>query len=153
MSVVALLAYCDVRDPITPADLEVARRPTEAGWSPAPVVGWRDDGRSVSFSVAELALLADGRRILLHAERGFTTARWPPGDKWAGLTAADLESNVLATVLPDDDEPAEDHPYDWLAALCAEHGLAVTADELRQVPYRVEFSDRVHQAVAARDSS
>jgi hypothetical protein len=104
----------------------------------------------VSFSVAELAVLGDGRRVLLHEERGFTTAPWPPGDPWAGLTAATLEHDVLMTVLPDDDEPGEDHPYDWLAARCAERGLQVTADELRRVPYRVELSDRVLDALAGR---
>ena len=107
----------------------------------------------MSFTISELAILADGRRLLLQGERGFTTTHWPPGDRWAGLTTSILESNVLATVLPDDDESGDEHPYDWLAALCAERGLTVTADELRRVPYRVEFSDRVQQALAARESS
>jgi hypothetical protein len=153
MSVVALVAYCDVRDPVTPAEIDRAQPPTQVGWSSAPVEGSHDDGRSLSFSIAELAILSDGRRVHLHADHGFTTAHWPPGDRWAGLSASVLESNVLTTMLPDDDDTGEEHPCDWLAALCADHGLPVTADELRQVPYRVEFSDRVQHAVASRPGS
>jgi hypothetical protein len=149
VSVVASLAYCDIRDPVTTPGLEVAQRPTKLGWAPYPAEGWHGDDRSASFSVAELAILGDGRRVLLHDERGFTLGIRPSGDPLSVLTAPVLERQVLATVLPDDDDAEEEHPYDWLARLCAKRGVGVTADELRRVPYMVEFSSRVLEALAA----
>jgi len=52
---------------------------------------------------------------------------------------------VLNTVLPDDDEPAEDHPWTWLAGLARARGLNVSADDLRGLRYEVTFTDRVHR--------
>ncbi len=72
---------------------------------------------AVHFSVAQFAVLSDGRRLSLHAgsDRGFTTSSRvaggpPPADAWAGLTLANIEANVRNTVLPDDDSSGEEHP-------------------------------------------
>jgi hypothetical protein len=101
----------------------------------------RDEG-SASFDVAEFAVVDDGSRVLLHEERGFTIGGGSSRDPWSGLTAEILERNVLTTVLPDDDDTADEHPYEWLAELCRQRGLDATADDLRRVPYAVELSDQ-----------
>ena len=59
----------------------------------------------VSFVVHEFAELADGRRLTLHEERGFTTSRGPaPSDMSWYPTLEHLERDVRTTVLPDDDD-------------------------------------------------
>lgn len=104
---------------------------------------------SVSFDVAEFALLADGHRVTLHSgERGFSISgprRPTTGDPLAGMTAEDIEEGVRTTVLPDGDDPEGEHPYDWLARLLRRQGVVVAAESLRSVPYRVEFSERLRQ--------
>jgi hypothetical protein len=98
--------------------------------------------RSLHFRVEEFAVLADGRRLRLHAERGSGSVRG--ADPWEHVTLASLESDVLATVLPDDaEETGEDHPWEWLAELLARQGVETSAAELRGLPYAVEFSERL----------
>lgn len=104
------------------------------------------DGRTVSFSVSEFALLDDGRRVILRGELGFTTA-WGSGvpatsPVWSSLTVESLTQEVMNVVLPDDDD-GEDHPWEWLAELARDRGIGVTADDLRGLPYEVELTDRV----------
>lgn len=95
---------------------------------------------SVSFSVDELAVLADGRRVVLHeGERGWSSSGPATTDPLGGLTQEDIESGALTTVLPDGEDPAEEHPYEHLAALARAQGVSVTADRLRAVPYTVEL--------------
>jgi hypothetical protein len=110
------------------------------------------DGRSVSFSVSEFALLADGRRVVLRGELGYTTA-WGSGVAttdavWSSYTEDDVIRGVRNVVLPDDDD-GEDHPWEWLAELAREQGLDVTTDDLRGLPYEVELTDRVLDLIAA----
>jgi hypothetical protein len=112
-----------------------------------------DDARSQSFSVSEFVTLEDGRRVILHEDRGFTTALRStgtpdPGDLRDHTTLEDMTRDVLNVVLPDDDEPAEDHPYSWLADLAQARGLNVTADDLRSLSYEVTFTDEVRQWLA-----
>lgn len=107
---------------------------------------------SVSFVVNELALLADGRRVALHSgERGFAVAgphRPTPDDPLAGMTAEHIEANVRNTVLPDEDDSGDEHPYEWLRELLGRQGVVVTTASLRSVPYTVELSDRLRQLLA-----
>lgn len=124
--VVGLGAICDLRPP----------RSDQAG--------------SQSFSVSEFVALEDGRRVILHEDRGFTvglrsTGKSDPGDLREHETLESLTRDVLNTVLPDDEEPAEDHPYSWLADLARARGLNVTADDLRSLPYEVIFTDKVRR--------
>ena len=104
---------------------------------------------SVCFVVHEFAVLAGGRRVVLHAgERGFAVSgpyRPTADDPLAGMTAADIEANVRVTVLPDDDEPVDEHPYEWLGDLVGRHGIATTPEALRSVPYTVELSERLRR--------
>ncbi|MCB0871863.1 MAG: hypothetical protein H6531_11170 [Actinobacteria bacterium] len=99
------------------------------------------------FAVSEFATLDDGRRVLLHAERGFTigwrSAASPDGRPSPRLTAEDLTRDVLTTVLPDGDAPTDDHPWAWLAGLARARGLDASEDALRGLPYEVVFTDAV----------
>ncbi len=99
----------------------------------------------VSFVVHEFAELSDGRRLTLHEERGFTASRGPaPSDQWPRyLTFEHLERDVRTTVLPDDDDTQDEHPWEWLAGLIRAHGVEATAEELRLLPYDVVFSERL----------
>ncbi|MFL6139650.1 MAG: hypothetical protein ACJ74O_17880 [Frankiaceae bacterium] len=98
--------------------------------------------------MSEFVALADGQRVILHEERGFTiglrsTSGTDPGDIRDHETPDSIIRNVLNVVLPDDDEPAEDHPWSWLAELARARGLDVTAEDLRGLPYGVILTDRV----------
>ena len=86
----------------------------------------------------EFADLADGRRLTLHEERGFTTS-----GQWRSLTLENLERDVRTTVLPDDDDTEDEHPWEWLATLLHARGVEATAQALRLLPYDVEFSERL----------
>jgi hypothetical protein len=112
-----------------------------------------------SFNVSEWIELADGRRITLHNERGFSGQVFSYGvtglplqiDQWEHLTLEHLEASVLTTVLPDDAEvTGADHPWEWLAELAQRNGVEVTAADLRSVPYVVEFSDAVRDRLPQR---
>ncbi|HEV8670936.1 MAG TPA: hypothetical protein VGS01_09410 [Candidatus Limnocylindria bacterium] len=111
-----------------------------------------DKARSQSFSVREFVTLEDGRRVILHEDRGFTiglgSSRETVADLRRGETKESLTRNVLAVVLPDDDAPAEAHPWSWLADLARARGLNVTADDLRSLPYEVTFADKVRRWLA-----
>jgi hypothetical protein len=148
--VVGLLARCDLhRRPAAPPH-QAEPRPWRPGWSPFLDGDQTPDDASASFDVAEFAIVDDGTRVLLHEQRGFTVGGGPSRDPWSGLTAAILERDVLTTVLPDDDDTDDEHPYEWLAALCRQHGLDATADDLRHLPYFVEMSDQVRRRLALR---
>lgn len=106
-----------------------------------------NDGRSRSFSVSEFVTLDDGRRVTLHEERGFTIG-WgsnmsDAGDIREGLTPDGITRDVLNTVLPDDDECGDDHPWSWLADLARLRGLDVTEEDLRNLAYEVILSDKL----------
>lgn len=106
------------------------------------------------FSVSEFVTLDDGRRVILHKDRGFSLRLRSTGD----LPAADdvtlhetrdgIIQQVLNVVLPDDDEPAEEHPWSWLAELARARGLDVTPDDLRGLPYEVILTDALARWLA-----
>lgn len=107
-----------------------------------------NDGRSgQSFWVSEFALLADGRRVILHEERGFSCSRTlgtmgarPVGVRF-GHTADSITRDVLSVVLPDEgDDCQDDHPWSWLAELARSRGLNVGAGDLLGLPYEVVFT-------------
>jgi hypothetical protein len=103
---------------------------------------------SLNFRVEEFAVLADGRRLRLHAERGFALSAG--ADPWEHLTLGELAQDVRATVLPDDaEDTGEEHPWDWLAELLRGQGIEASAEELRALPYDVEFSERLRARVPA----
>jgi len=101
-----------------------------------------DDPSEHNFDICEFALLDNGERVILHADRGYhgwTSA----GNIWAHQTVERIAQNVLMTVLPDDDDTEDEHPWEWLAELAQAQGIRVTADDLREVPYEVVLTERV----------
>ena len=129
-----------------------------SGWAafvPQPGVPVLSPG-VIHFRVEEFAVLTDGRRVRLHAERGFGLSaergsRLSAGaDPWQHLTLEDLEADVRATILPDDaEDTGEDHPWEWLSHLLRVQGIEVSPEELRVLPYDVEFSDRLRVRLSA----
>jgi len=111
----------------------------------------RSDGvGDQSFSVSEFVTLEDGRRVILHDDRGFTLGLRSSGDSRPGdirehETLESLSREVLNVVLPDDDESAEDHPWSWLAGLARARGLDVTAQDLRGLRYEVIVTENVRR--------
>lgn len=106
-----------------------------------------DEARSQSFSVSEFVTLEDGRRVILHENRGFTIGWRSSGESGSGdirgnETRDSITRDVLNVVLPDDDE-REDHPWSWLAELARARGLNVTAEDLKGLPYEVILTDEV----------
>lgn len=64
-------------------------------------------------------MLADGRRIVLDDQRGYssrarTVGGLDPSDMWPTMTREGVEGDVRAVVLADDDEDREEHLWDWL---------------------------------------
>jgi hypothetical protein len=104
-----------------------------------------DDPREFGLVVSEFVLLDNGDRVTLHSERGFS-GRSSSGSIWAHATIDSITRGVLTTVLAADDD---DHPWEWLADLARRHGIDVTADELREVPYEVVISEPVRRRLAA----
>jgi hypothetical protein len=127
-----------------------ARVVPASGWAafvPQPGVPVLSPG-VIYFRVEEFAVLADGRRVRLHAERGFGLSAGV--EPWQHLTLEDLQADVRATVLPDDaKDTGEDHPWEWLSDLLRVQGIEVSTEELRGLPYAVEFSDRLRARVSA----
>ena len=118
---------------------EYRQRLIRDGWPAEEIEDLVEDFKQgVSFDVHEFADLADGRRLTLHEERGFTTS-----GQWRYLTLENLERDVRTTVLPDDDDIEDEHPWEWLATLLHARGVEATAEALRLLPYDVEFSERL----------
>lgn len=100
--------------------------------------------RQANFRVSEFAVLDDGAEIVLHSERGFSAMVHGPAGVWDHMTAASIERDVMAVVLPDDaEETGEDHPWEWLVALLSESGVTETVDHLREVLYVVRLAPEV----------
>jgi hypothetical protein len=132
----------------------------DVGWHWAPFVPQPGvpvlSAGAIHFRVEEFAVLADDRRVRLHAERGFTLSAVRGSrlsaevDPWQHLGLESLEADVRATVLPDDaEDTGEDHPWEWLSDLLRVQGIEASTEELRVLPYDVEFSDRLRARVSA----
>jgi hypothetical protein len=150
VTVVGLGAWCDL---VT--EDEYRQRLIREGWPAAEIENLVEEfKRGVSFDVHEFAELDDGRTVTLHQDRGFTGSTMAsggtaPDDQWRFLTLEELERDVRTTVLPDDDDTRDDHPWEWLAGLLRDHGVEATVEELRVLPYDVVFSERVRTRLGA----
>ena len=152
MTVIGLGAWCDYvteEEERARLRLEVSRSDSKpgSGWAPADenALEQAHFERRLSFRVQEFADLADGRRITLHDERGYSTSSVlpsGPSDPWRFQTLESIEFDVRTTVLPDDDK-GEEHPWEWLVELLHAQGVDASIDELKRVPYRVELSERL----------
>lgn len=71
------------------------------------------------------------------------TASWDSSDGDVSLSEADVLMHVEGGLLPDEGEYADvRHSRSWhtYARLLAEMGVAMSADELKALPYLTEFS-------------
>lgn len=115
----------------------------------------------LSFSARHDALLADGRRIVLLDDRGWSQSRIcafsdtesavpeRPSSPWDGVTREDIEKTARTVVGPDSAyaeytqaEMDEGH-WSYLSAALEEEGVHVGATDLRALPHEVELSDRL----------
>ncbi len=69
-------------------------------------------------------------------------------DQWAFLTLDRMEQMVRDTVLPDDDDSSDEHPWEWLVELLRQQGIESSPNDLQRVPYEVEFSARLRAKIA-----
>jgi hypothetical protein len=70
-----------------------------------------------------------------------------PASGWAAFVP---RPGVPVLSRPDDAEDAgEDHPWKWLSDLLRVQGIEASTEELRVLPYGLEFSDRLRARVSA----
>jgi hypothetical protein len=114
---------------------------------------------SAAFHVTEFAALSDGREVTLLDDRGWETGTGDlsPEEYVAQLTVRDIERFVYNVLLPDYADAKHPLPpdlaeveaiggaQDWemLARRLGDLGIAVTSTALRNVPRRVDISDRL----------
>ena len=121
-----------------------------------------DANRSqLSFSARHDALLADGRRIVLLNDRGWSQSRinfvsdrklplrGEASSPWEGVTREQIEETARSVVGPDcaygdytQSEMDEGH-WTYLSAGLKEQGVDVDATNLEALPHDVELSDRL----------
>jgi len=122
------------------------------------------DARSMSVSARHEAVLADGRRVVLLADRGWAgqlNVAWyhEPSEQerrdaerrgiWEFERVEEMRREARFVVGPDEPfggrtqaDMEADH-WDALARVLHEQGVAVEATELKALPHDVELSDRV----------
>ncbi len=136
-----------------------------------------DDGpgaRRMSVSARHEAVLADGRRVVLLDDRGWSAQLgllWDdePSEEaralvelpsiWAYETVEDMERTARDVVGPD--EPfggrtradMDASHWDSLAGVLQRQGVDVEAAELRGLPHDVELSDRVLARIGGRPAT
>ena len=93
------------------------------------------------------ALLADGRRMLLLDDRGWSGSG--PPDIWARTSMEEMVFTARTVVGPDEPPPGrtqeEEAAGHWaaLAGTLQQQGVAVDGSELAQLPHDVVLSDRL----------
>jgi hypothetical protein len=109
---------------------------------------------SVSISARHELELADGRRVLLLNDRG-----WGSSGTWAELSLKEIEGNARTVVGPDEppkgrsqEEEATLH-WAYLQSIAQKQGVAVDADELRQLPHDVVLSRQLLATIGAGDQT
>jgi hypothetical protein len=113
-----------------------------------------DEPRRMSVSVRHEAVLADGRRVLLLVDRGWSsslqaTPENGSADIWALTSIKDIEDTVRLVVGPDEpfdgrsQEDMEAYHWAWLAEVLHKQGVLVDASELRRLPHEVVLSARL----------
>jgi len=120
-----------------------------------------DDPGQMSVTARHEAVLEDGRRVLLLADRGWTAetfTAFPAGegmrkerhpDAWASTSIEEVEQTARVVVGPDEPvdgasfEDAEDGHWAYLSDLLAQHGVLAEARDLRRLPHEVVLSERL----------
>jgi hypothetical protein len=118
------------------------------------------DARQMSVSARHEAVLADGRRVLLLDDRGWTSsalrASWvgadverEPLDSWALSSVEEIEETARVVVGPDEapdgysQEEMEASHWAYLAGVLGQQGVVVDAVELKRLPHDVVLSERL----------
>ena len=116
------------------------------------------DARQMSVSARHEAELADGRRVVLLDDRGWTSSalratatREVPDqpDIWAVTTVKDIEESARVVVGPDEppdgysQEEAEAAHWAYLADVLREQGIVADVLELKRLPHEVVLSERL----------
>lgn len=122
------------------------------------------DAHQMSVAARHEAELADGRRVLLLDDRGWTSAalraswgdevpdsesRPEQLDTWALTSVEDVEETARVVVGPD--EPFDEHSQEdmeadhwaYLAGVLGQQGVVVGAMELKRLPHDVVLSERL----------
>lgn len=113
----------------------------------------RNPGRSLDFDLEEFVDAADGSRLVLHDDRGWSTHIQSTIDDPSlthPLTVDDVVRGTFTTLLPDGHEPSDTHDWQRLVRLLTTHDTHVTVDELRSLPYTLMFGPRLRTALADR---
>ncbi|RMI13868.1 hypothetical protein [Cellulomonas triticagri] len=112
------------------------------------------DRWQVSISAVLALETADGRRVTLLDDRGWSTSG--PVDMWTWTTPADLADTARTVVGPD--EPIHGESYEgmaashWgaLASVAGAQGIAVTPDVLVALPHDVEMAPEIRERLHGR---
>jgi hypothetical protein len=119
-----------------------------AGWT--RWAGPRSYPGQASVSARHEAVLADGRRLLLLGDRGWSWGSSSPDiDLWATTSVEEIESTARVVVGPD--EPFDEHSQEdmeadhWahLADVLRQHGVIVDPAELKRLPHDVVLGQRL----------
>jgi hypothetical protein len=112
-----------------------------------------DEPRRISVSVRHEAALADGRRVLLLDDRGWSSSVQATPEDGSGICARtsikDIEDRVRSVVGPDepfDGRSRDDMEADYWACLAdvlGKQGAVVDGPELRGLPHDVVLSARL----------
>ena len=163
-AVARLVTLVDIRDEgARPASSRTA--PSGSGWTSynGPTAARADhkarppDNR-MSVSARHEALLADGRRVLLLDDRGWSEEGNVP-DIWAVQSVEDIEETARSVVGPDEpyggrlQEDMEADHWASLSEILRRQGVVVDAQELKRLPHVVVLSERLLARVARDDLS
>jgi hypothetical protein len=131
------------------------------------------DARQMSVSARHDAVLTDGRRVLLLADRGWSSlsslsAAWKGDvsdldswredqpDIWATTSIEDIEETARAVVGPDEpfdgrsQEDVEAGHWTYLSEVLRQHGVVVDPLDLKRLPHEVVLSKRLLARVGGR---
>ena len=115
------------------------------------------DPRRISVSARLEVGLADGRRLLLLDDRGWSSSG--PPDIWATTSLEEIEFTARMVVGPDEPPPGRTHSEEaalhWtaLAEILRPHGVVADGSALAQLPHDVVLSDRLLARLGPRPSS
>ena len=160
-AVTRLVTVVDIDDRAVRADAPVTDDPAPEGFEPAVAPASPapdpDDPREMALSALHLAVLDDGRRLILLDDRGWGV-HGPPGI-WPRTPVEEIEADARMVVGPD--EPHGSHSqadmeadhWAYLSGILRQQGVLVDAEELNRLPHDVELSERLrtrnHQYLTA----
>ena len=131
------------------------------------------DARQMSVSARHEAVLADGRRVLLLDDRGWTSSalraslagegpgdvQREPLDSWALTSVDEIEETARIVVGPDEppdgysQEEMEASHWASLADELRQQGVVVDALELKRLPHEVVLSERLLARIDGPDDT